>query len=125
MTIAISFLQSLIIVDAVGNNDVIADLQGLLCLSGGGDQVDVEQEEGEEEGPGGGGEHGYSPVITDTRHPPPTLLYVTSLNLNFTGVRRHRGDTNMTILCNNAKIQHSTHTYCHAALTISAICYTC
>ena len=69
MTIAISFLQSLIIVDAVGNNDVIADLQGLLCLSGGGDQVDVEQEEGEEEGPGGGGEHGYSPVITDTRHP--------------------------------------------------------
>ena len=68
MTIAISFLQCLIIDDAVGNNDVIADLQGLLCLGGGGgDQVDVEQEQGEEEGPGG--EHGYSPVITDTRHP--------------------------------------------------------
>ena len=70
MTIAISFLQCLIIDDAVGNNDFIADLQGLLCLGGGGgDQVDVEQEQGEEEGPGGGGEHGYSPVITDTRHP--------------------------------------------------------
>ena len=125
MTIAISLLQSLIIIDTVQDDAIIAVLHGLLCIGGGGGQVDVEQEEGEEEGPGGGGEHGYSPVITDTRHPPPTLLYVTSLNLNFTGVRRHRGDNNMTILCNNAKIQHSTHTYCHAALTISAICYTC
>ena len=125
MTIAISLLQSLIIIDTVQDDAIIVVLHGLLCLGGGGGQVDVEQEEGEEEGPGGGGEHGYSPVITDTRHPPPTLLYVTSLNLNFTGVRRHRGDTNMTILCNNAKIQHSTHTYFHAAMTISAICYTC
>ena len=120
MTITISLLQSLIIIDVVKKIAIIAVLLRLLCLGGGGDQVDVEQEQGEEEGPGGGGEHGYSPVITNTRHPPTTLLYVTSLNLNFTGVRRHRGDNNMTILCNNARIQNSTHTYCHAALTISA-----
>ena len=70
MTIAISLLQSLIIIDTVQDDAIIAVLLGLLCLSGGGgDQVDVEQEQGEEEGPGGGGEHGYSPVITDTRHP--------------------------------------------------------
>ena len=65
MTIAISLLQSLIIIDTVQDDAIIADLLGLLCLGdGGGDQV-----EGEEEAPGGGGEHGYSPVITDTRHP--------------------------------------------------------
>ena len=117
MTIAISFLQCLIIDDAVGNNDVIADLQGLLCLGGGGDQVDVKEEQGEEEGPGGGGEHGYSPVITDTRHPP-TLLYVTSLNLNFTGVRRHRGDTTSQS-CATMQIFNTPFT--PAALPISAI----
>ena len=69
MTIAISLLQSLIIIDTVQDDAIIAVLLWFLCLCGGGDQVDVEQEEGEEEGPGGGGEHGYSPVITDTRHP--------------------------------------------------------
>ena len=69
MTIAISFLQSLIIIDTVQDDAIIAALLGFLCLGGGGDQVDVNEEQGEEEGPGGGGEHGYSPVITDTRHP--------------------------------------------------------
>ena len=118
MTIAISFLQSLIIIDTVQDDAIIAVLLGLLCLGGGGDQVDVEQEEGEEEGPGGGGEHGYSPVITNTRHPPPTLLYVTSLNLNFTGVRRHRGDTTSQS-CATMQIFNTPFT--PAALLISAI----
>ena len=69
MTIAISLLQSLIIIDTVQDDAIIAVLLGLLFLGVGGDLVDVKEEQGEEEGPGGGGEHGYSPVITDTCHP--------------------------------------------------------